>query len=121
MLYDSVQDVLSQVQEVTEFLGVRLVDVNQKGIFGNTPLSVVITWGDLEAVSLLLDAGADVNAQGEHGYTALHDAVSFEQLDIVDRLKEAQASLLIRNDDGRTPLELAKLLGKDAVIGRLTS
>jgi hypothetical protein len=40
MLYDSVQDVLSRVQDVTEFLGVQLDDVNQTGIFGNTPLAV---------------------------------------------------------------------------------
>ena len=120
MMYDSVQDVLSRVQDVTEFLGVELVEVNQRGIFGNTPLAVVITWGDVEAVSRLLEAGADVNAKNEDGYTALHRAVLFDDLDIVDRLLAANASGSIRNVEGDTPLDLAKRLGKDAIIRRLT-
>ncbi len=120
MTYDSADDVLSRVKNVTEFLGVQLVEVNSKGIFGNTPLAVVITWGDVEAVSRLLDAGADVNAKNEDGYTALHQAVLFDHLDVVDRLLEANASGLIRNDQGHTPLDLAKRLGKDAIVRRLT-
>jgi ankyrin repeat protein len=121
MTYDSADDVLSQVKNVTEFLGQQLSDVNQQGIFGNTPLAVVVNWGEPEAVSRLIEAGANVNAQNENGDTALHRAVLFDQLEILDRLRDANASTSIRNDEGQTPLELARLLGKDAIIKMLMS
>jgi ankyrin repeat protein len=121
MLYDSVQDVLSRVQDVTEFLGVNLEDVNQTGIFGNTPLAVVITWGDLEAVSLLLEAGADVDARIEDGETAVHEAVRFDQPDIVKRLRAAKASVTMKNYEDRTPLDLARLLGNDVIVSLLSN
>ena len=120
MLYRSAQDVLSRVQDVTEFLGIDLVGVNQTGIFGNTPLAVVITWGDLEAVERLLEAGAEVNAKIEDGRTAFHEAVLFEDVPIVTRLLKAGASRSIRDDEGITPLDLAKRLGNHAIIELLT-
>ena len=121
MNYDSAQEVLSRVQDVTEFLGIHLVDVNQRGIFGNTPLAVVTSWGEVEAVSRLLEGGADVNAKNEDGYTALRQAVMFDDHLVVERLLEAKASVSIKNDEGDTPLDLAKRLGNDGLVSRLTT
>lgn len=111
MIDSNVNDVLLRVGKVTEFLGIQLSSVNQVGIFGNTPLSVTITWGDYEAANLLVAAGANVNAEVEAGNTALHHAVLFNQLKIVELLLEHGASRTASNRDGQTPLELAKILG----------
>src|SRR5450755_3085496 len=63
MRYANVDELLSRIQGVVEFLDTKLTDVNQKGMFGNTPLKVAVVWGDLDAVRMLIDAGADVNAK----------------------------------------------------------
>jgi ankyrin repeat protein len=111
MQYSNANDVLRRVADVTEFLGIDLKSVNQVGIFGNTPLSVVISWEDHEAATLLIEAGANVNAEIEDGDTALHRAVLFNQPKIVELLLEKGAASAVKNGDGLTPLELARTLG----------
>ena len=44
-------------------------------IFGSQPLEIAVTWGEVQAVELLLDAGAAINAKHEGGNTALHHAI----------------------------------------------
>jgi ankyrin repeat protein len=107
---------LSAIQNVTEFAGVELVDVNQRGLFGNTPLKVTVIWNDIEAARLLLDAGADVNARLEDGYTALHHAAAGGRHAMAALLCQRGASLDARNDDGKTPLDLARLLRHEAIV-----
>jgi ankyrin repeat protein len=51
------------------------VRVDSVGYDGDTPLHVVAWRNDLDAVLLLIDAGADVNAKGEMDETPLHIAV----------------------------------------------
>lgn len=101
---------LTKIGHTTEFLGVDLVDPNQRGIFGNTPLKVVLTWGDEEAVKMLLDAGADVNATLEDQDTPLHAAARFAGANVVKLLLDRGANPNAVNDDGMTPAQLAKLL-----------
>jgi ankyrin repeat protein len=110
-----IEKLLARIQHVTEFLGVELQDVNQRGIFGNTPLKVVAVWGDADAVRLLLDAGANINDRLEDGYTPLHHAASQGHLDVVRLLCERGAAADIEDDDGQTPLGIAKLLGQKAI------
>lgn len=115
MQNSNANDVLRRVADVTEFLGIKLKSVNQVGIFGNTPLSVVISWEDYEAATLLIEAGANVNAEVENGDTALHRAVLFDQPKIVELLLGKGASSTVKNGDGLTPLELAKILDRAGV------
>ena len=62
-----------------------------------------------------------MNAKNEDGYTALHQAVMFDDHLVVERLLEAKASVSIKNDEGDTPLDLAKRLGNDGLVSRLTT
>jgi ankyrin repeat protein len=117
--YADVADVLARIQHVTEFLGVKLIDPNQRGIFGNTPLTVAVVWGDLDAARILLDAGAEVNAKVEDGQTPLHFAVEFGNLDIVRLLVGRGASLDLRDDDGHTPMAVAAIRGKQDMVDLL--
>jgi ankyrin repeat protein len=111
MKYKSVIDVLARVQDVVEFGGVDLKSVNQTGIFGNSPLSVVMSWRDIDAATLLVDAGANINARGECGDTALHLAALFGDHGLVEFLLRRGASVDAKNSDNETPLDVARARG----------
>ncbi|MBI1178935.1 MAG: hypothetical protein GC201_00150 [Alphaproteobacteria bacterium] len=115
MAYTNVKDVLSRVQQVTEYLGIQLVDPNQHGIFGDTPLHVAAGWGEVDAVRLLLDAGAMVDSRGERNDTPLYSAVSSGNLDVVRLLVDRGASTKVTNDDGDSPLDSARWLKKEEI------
>jgi ankyrin repeat protein len=67
----------------------------------------------LEAVRLLLDAGADLHLRaGEHGGTPLFAAVCTDVVETIDLLVERGAEVDARNDRGWTPLMLAAWLGR---------
>ena len=116
MKYKDVSEVLSRVSDTTEFLGIDLVDVNQAGIFGNTPLAVVITWGDYEAASKLIEGGADVNARIENNETALHRAVQFDSPSIVELLLNGGADIGLKDVFGATPLDDARRLDDEIIL-----
>lgn len=116
-----VRRLLARIQEVTEFLGVELNDVNQRGIFGNTPLKVAVVWRDEDAVKTLLDAGADVNARCEDGYSALHTAAASGDVGICKLLIARGARISERNDNGETPRALAQALRHEAIVELLCS
>jgi ankyrin repeat protein len=103
------EDVLKRYMEerLPEFLGERLLDVNQKGRYGNTPLDVAATRGSMEEVIALLDGGADPNLTCEKGVTPLHDAVGQNHPHIVRLLLARGASPDVRADFGGTPREWA--------------
>jgi ankyrin repeat protein len=62
----------------------------------------------LEALNLLLAAGADPNAKAADGSTPLHQAVQEEQVPIIRALAAAGAKLDAVNKDNLTPLLLAE-------------
>ena len=113
--YGGAPDVLARIQEVVEFADAPLLNVNQRGMFGNTPLKVACVWGDIDAASFLLDAGADVNAKNEDGYTALHWAASLGNQRLASLLIERGAGRESTNDEGLTPRELARFRGDEAM------
>ena len=92
---------------IPEFMGIPLLDVNQKGGFGNTPLNLACTRGSLDEVAALLEGGADPNSKGEHGCTPLHDAVGQGHLEVVRLLLQSGASPDARNDLGLTARDRA--------------
>ncbi len=62
----------------------------------------------LEALNLLLAAGADANAKAADGSTPLHQAVQEEQVPIIRALAAAGGKLDAVNKDNLTPLLLAE-------------
>ena len=73
------------------------------------PLHVASTWGVIEEITALTEAGADVNAAGELGNTPLHEAVGQDHLEAVRFLLERGAGPTAENKDGLTPLDIARL------------
>jgi ankyrin repeat protein len=66
---------------------------------------------DLEAVEILISAGANVNAIGDMGETPLHVAISNQNPEMVAALLRAGARDDIRSEFGSTPREKAARLG----------
>ena len=62
--------------------------------------------GILEAVGILLDAGADVNEANEAGDTAMHAAASGALTSVIQLLADRGADLNVQNLEGQTPLAL---------------
>ncbi|MCA9127106.1 MAG: ankyrin repeat domain-containing protein [Planctomycetales bacterium] len=74
---------------------------------GNTALMLAATFGNREAASLLIQAGADLEVRNKSAGTALHQACFFAQPEIVELLLEAGSDVTKVNAYGATPLELA--------------
>ena len=87
------------------------VQIDSVGYDGDTPLHVVAWRNDVEAVQLLVDAGADVNAIGEMDETPLHVAIRQKNSRMVQVMLRAGARVDIRSEFGETPKEAAILLG----------
>lgn len=88
--------------------------INHKGgaaPFDHTPLMLAVLKGRLEAVRVLVEAGADVQARTSRGATALRFACylddSSERSEIAAYLVEHGAPLDARDSEGRTPLMVA--------------
>ena len=87
-------------------------NVNARNNEGYSPLIFAAANGHLEAVSLLLNAGADSSASaGRYGNTAMHDAARMGHIEVVSALLEAgQRTLMVNveNKGGATPLMAAR-------------
>lgn len=106
-------------EELPEFVEHPLVDVNQHGNFGNTPLHIACVRGNLEEIEALLTGGAEFDVKGEHGFTPLHEAVFQRNLEVVKRLLAAGATMSVTSDDGDTPRDIAVDQNFDDVISVL--
>ena len=63
----------------------------------------------VDAVKVMLDAGADANVQlDDDGNTALHQAAQRNDLDMIKVLAKGGASLEVYNWTGQTPLDIAE-------------
>jgi uncharacterized protein len=102
---DEVRLILDKVGNTATFLFQRVDAVGQRNALGDTPLHVVVSWGDARSAKALINAGADVNSKGEFGNTPLHQAVLFGDAEMVKLLIGHGASSSLQNDDGRTPPE----------------
>jgi ankyrin repeat protein len=94
------------------------VDVNVANDYGYTALAYAASNGQLEAIQVLLDAGANVNAASKPaGRTVLMDAAGRGGADAVKLLLTAKPRLEDRDGAGRTALMVAALAGdKDAAF-----
>ena len=76
-------------------------DINAPGVFGS-PLSLAVSWGNLELAQLLINRGARLDATG--AAPLLHHAVKEGNRKLAQCLLEAGAPLEARDKRGRTAL-----------------
>ncbi|PLY02238.1 MAG: hypothetical protein C0624_09160 [Desulfuromonas sp.] len=108
----TIEGLLQRIAETAYFSGVQVTDPGSLGLFGTTPLHIAATWGDCEAIQLLVAAGADLNAQGECGFTPLMEAVAQANVEAVEQLIELGAAP-IENEEGYSPSAFAAVLKHD--------
>jgi ankyrin repeat protein len=113
-------EVLGAMQDLPEFVGLKLTGPNDRGNFSNTPLHIAVVQGDADAVMVLLQNSADIDSRGEHGYTPLHEAVEQGHDQIAELLIRYGAKSDIPNGDGITALGLAQTVGSESVRQLLT-
>ena len=84
-----------------------------------TPLLYAAYYGNIGAISCLIDYGADIDGADAEGTTALHIAAFNGQRKAVKLLVKYGASLKLRDSQGRTPVEVAEVAGHEKVVKSL--
>jgi ankyrin repeat protein len=92
------------------------VTVASRNSEGDTPLHIAAIWGYLEAIELLIRAGANVNSVGDMGYTPLLHAVAYGHLAAIRVLLSGGASPHVRSEFGTTAVEAAMRSGNTELI-----
>lgn len=116
---DPVNDILRKVlvdySKLPEYSELGVPDVNTVSLFGDYPIHIAATRGNINEILSLVSAGANVNVKGEHGYTPLHDAVEQGHIESVKLLLKLGSDKELKNEDGDTPLNLAILLDEKEI------
>jgi ankyrin repeat protein len=97
--------ILEEMSDLPNFLGVKLSNVCDRGVQGDTPLHIAAIRGDLKIGKLLLDAGANPNLPGDYWNTPLHIAVEKKNYEFGKLLLEHGASKEIPNRYGLSPAD----------------
>jgi ankyrin repeat protein len=119
LMKDKLISTIDRYRTCPEFLTINLVDVNQRGNFGDSVLHVAAGRQAIEDMEVLVACGAQINAQGDIGNTPLHQAASGGLVESVRQLLRLGADKTIKNEDGQTALDLAELMGRDDVVKML--
>jgi len=84
---------------------------------GQPLLNNLIRWGQFKPAFWLIEHGASPNIPDARGWTAAHQAVSRGNVKCFRALIAAGTDLNIRDREGRTPVELAREMGRTALVG----
>ncbi len=101
---------------IKSLLAAAPIDLNSLEADGNLPLAAAATSGFLEAVVLLLKAGADPLCPTEGGQTALMRAASRGHAAVVEVLLKADAGVNQWDQDGWRPLMFACFKGHASIV-----
>lgn len=80
-------------------------------------LSLLLRYGAIESIKPLVDLGVNINAQDRDGNTALHWAVRYEDIPVIKALLYSNARCDIYNNNKMTPLDIARCLKNEYIIG----
>src|ERR1700722_2525199 len=108
-------------EELPEFLGTALENVNQAGNSGDRPLHVAIFRGRMDEIAALVAGGADVNASGDLGNTPLHNAAALGYLDDIKFLLANGASADKKNEFDESVVDAAFSQGHDEIARLVAS
>lgn len=109
-------DVLKRCSGTASWFGEGPIDINSVNLMDDTVLHTVCTWGELDSVKILLEAGANVNAKGDNGAPPLFNAVIGGNPAVVELLINSGANRNLKNDDDRSVFEYAQNIGSSEAI-----
>lgn len=89
---DKIQQIFDKLEHTPSWLGIKIESIHDKNNLDDTPLHTVCTWGDLEAIKILLEAGADINAIGDQGATPIFNAIISKNNELIVYLLSQGAS-----------------------------
>jgi len=115
----NLDEILKQCEKTGAWYGEEITSVHQRNYMQDTVLHTVCSWGDPEAASAVIAAGADVNAKGDQGGTPLFNAVIGGSADVVRLLLSAGCDHTVKNDYGRLVLDYAKNVSAHEEIVKL--
>ena len=104
----TIEEIYNRCAQTGAWYGVEIRKFDQRNFMEDTVLHTVCSWGDIDAVKILVAAGADINAKGDQGATPLFNAVISENSEVVSFLLKSGADPKITNDYKRNVLEYAK-------------
>jgi ankyrin repeat protein len=107
--------VIDKYRSHPQFLGVNIVDANQRGALDDTLLHIASSRGAVADIAVLVASGAQVNAVGDLGYTPLHHAAMGGRVAAVQKLLEFGADPEIKNEYGENPIQVAENGGHEDV------
>jgi CubicO group peptidase (beta-lactamase class C family) len=82
-------------------------DLNEKDVYGSTPLIIATTFGKTEVAKALIEAGVNLEITNSDGSAPLHVATFFCRTEIVKALLTKGAKRYSRNNTGATALDIA--------------
>lgn len=112
----TIEDIYHRCGQTGSWYGIEIKNFDQRNFMEDTVLHTVSSWGDLDAVKILVAAGADVNAKGDQGATPLFNAVMGESADVVSFLLNSGADIGVSNNYKRKVIEYAKNVGSPPSI-----
>ena len=92
------------------------LDPMKKSKLGQTPFYEAVESGDIENVSLMLDAGAIANDMSRKGIPAIPRAISLGYREIVEILPHHHAAVNLPGQDGLTCLHVAMITDQIAIV-----
>ncbi len=109
--------VVSEPERFKSLCSEGSIDLECRGLLGETPLHFCAIEGYTGAVRVLHELGAEVNVTNNVGNTPLIDSVLAANLDTVIVLLSIGADRSIKDGaDDSTALELAEMLGFDDMV-----
>jgi uncharacterized protein len=105
---NNLQKILHQYAEHPDFIGIDLIDINQRGAVDDCPLHIAVRNRSEDEVLELIACGANVNMLGDLGNTPLHFAALFGRELIVKILLDKGANPELTNEFGETALKVAQ-------------
>ncbi|XP_055887018.1 transient receptor potential cation channel subfamily A member 1-like isoform X1 [Biomphalaria glabrata] len=113
---------LNKITQVLKNLTTIKLLVDDKDIFGFTPLHYAATQGNLSALRILLQLGADVFEKDRQMLTAFHLAIIAGEYPIFLTLMQSQKGNMLREECGKnglTPIHLAAQFGQVNILKAL--
>lgn len=115
----STQNPFAAATTVAELEAIVASKVNINAIYPDTNMSALmhaVSVGNIDAINVLLEAGADVDLKNKKGRSAIFFAIRKSNLTAIYKLYLAGANVNIRDNENATPLCYAADYGQTACV-----